>query len=140
MGGMPVLPSRIMLIALTGASGFIGSYTARTLHQAGHRVRALLRATSRRDHIEPYIAEFHTGEFDDPDVARKLVEGADAVIHNALHWSTVTESDDDNFQRNVIGSLRLLEATRVAGGRQFLFVSSCAVYHEILPGGRIDEN
>jgi nucleoside-diphosphate-sugar epimerase len=129
-----------MLVALTGASGFIGSYTAKALHQAGHRVRALVRSTSRRDHIEPYVAEFHTGEFDDPKLVGRFVEGADAVIHNALHWSTAKESDDDNFEKNVTGSLRLLEAARLAGGKQFLFVSSCAVHHEILPGGRIDEN
>ena len=129
-----------MLVALTGASGFIGSYTARALHQAGHRVRALVRSTSRRDHIEPVVAEFVAGEFFDPSVVTRFVEGAGAVIHNALHWSTERESDDDNFEKNVVGSLRLLEATRLAGIKQFVFVSSCAVHHEILPGGRIDEN
>ena len=50
-----------MLVALTGASGFIGSYTAKAMHGAGHRVRALFRATSRRDHIAPYVAEWREG-------------------------------------------------------------------------------
>lgn len=30
-----------MLIALTGANGFLGRYTAAALRRAGHRVRAL---------------------------------------------------------------------------------------------------
>ena len=128
-----------MLVALTGASGFIGSYTARTLHQAGHRVRALVRKTSRRDHIEPVAAEFEVGEFDDPAVAERLVRDCDAVIHNAVSWFTSRPTDDENFEKNVVGTLRLLEASRAAGVKQFMFVSSVAVYHEILPGGRIDE-
>ena len=37
-----------MLVALTGASGFIGSYTARAMHAAGHRVRALVRTFDER--------------------------------------------------------------------------------------------
>ena len=39
-----------MLVALTGASGFIGSYIARALHGAGHQVRALVRDKVRTEH------------------------------------------------------------------------------------------
>ncbi len=38
-----------------------------------------------------------------------------------------------------MGSLRLLEAARQAGAEQFLFVSSVAVYDEVLPDRRLDE-
>ncbi len=44
-----------------------------------------------------------------------------------------------NFERNVLGSLRLLEAARQAEVGQFLFVSSVAVYDTILPGRPLDE-
>ena len=130
-----------MLVALTGASGFIGSYTAKALHAAGHRVRALVRATSRREHIAPNVAEWRVGDAADPQAMAGLVGGADAVIHNAADWSALRRSPGTNFQHNVLGSLCLLEAARQAEVRQFLFVSSVAVYHEILPSanGRIDE-
>src|SRR4051794_7979921 len=119
-----------MLVALTGASGFIGSYTAKALHAAGHPVRALVRATSRRAHIEPYVAEWREGDAADPQAIAGLVAGGvEAVIHNAADWSALRRSPGSNFQRNVLGSLCLLEAARQAEVPQFLFVSSVAVYH-----------
>jgi nucleoside-diphosphate-sugar epimerase len=129
-----------MLVALTGASGFVGSQTAQALFSAGHTVRALVRPTSRRDHIEPFVQEWYVGEQDDPQTQAGLVAGVEAVIHAAVDWNARQEGDGPNFRRNVLGSLQLLEATRVAGVEQFLFVSSVAVYHEILQDRKLDEN
>jgi len=127
-----------MLVALTGASGFIGSWTARALHARGHAVRALVRTSSRRDHIAPHVAEWREGELHDPQALAGLVAGVDAVIHNGVDWS-VREIPTLNFERNVLGSLRLLEAARQARVEQLLFVSSVAVYHTILPDRPLDE-
>jgi nucleoside-diphosphate-sugar epimerase len=129
-----------MLVALTGASGFIGSYTAAALARAGHEVRALVRASSRRDHIESFVADWRVGDAADPQAMAALVAGADAVVHNAADWEALERSPAVNFERNVLGSLRLLEAARLAGVDQFLFVSSVAVYHEILSDRKLDEN
>lgn len=129
-----------MLVALTGASGFVGSQTAKALFSAGHTVRALVRPTSRRDHIEPYVQEWYVGEQDDPQSQAGLVAGVEAVIHAAVDWNAREQGDNANFRRNVLGSLQLLEAARVAGVGQFLFVSSVAVYHEILQDRKLDEN
>lgn len=128
-----------MLVALTGASGFVGSQTAQALYQAGHTVRALVRPTSRRDHIEPYVHEWRQGEQHDPQTQAGLVAGADAVIHAAVDWDAREQGPTPNFQRNVLGSLQLLEAARLAGVGQFLFVSSVAVYHDILQDRKLDE-
>jgi nucleoside-diphosphate-sugar epimerase len=129
-----------MLVALTGASGFIGNYTARALHGAGHTVRALVRETSRRDRLEPFVEEWRVGDQADPQALAGLVAGVDAVIHNAADWEALRRSPLVNFERNVMGSLRLLEAARLAGAGQFIFVSSVAVYQEILPDRPLDEN
>jgi nucleoside-diphosphate-sugar epimerase len=129
-----------MLVALTGASGFIGSYTARALHRAGHTVRALVRPTSRRDHIEGVVTEWREGDTADPQAAAGLVAGVDAVIHNAADWDALERSPASHFEHNVLASLRLLEAARQARVEQFAFVSSVAVYHEILGDRALDEN
>lgn len=131
-----------MLVALTGASGFIGSVTAAALHRAGHEVRALVRATSRRDHIEPFITQWTEGDAADPQAIAALVAGAEVVIHDAVDWEALRRSPQSGFERNVMGTLRLLESTRQAGAPQFIFVSSVAVHHTILPSanGRIDES
>jgi nucleoside-diphosphate-sugar epimerase len=130
-----------MLTALTGASGFIGSYTAQALQRAGHRVRALVRESSRRDHIEPYVAEWTVGAQNDSDAVESLVRGADLVIHNSVGWNRTATVELPDLEDNVMGSLRLLESARLNNVQQFIFVSSVAVYHEIpdSAGGRITE-
>ena len=130
-----------MLVSLTGASGLIGSYTAAALHRAGHRVRALVRESSRRDHIEPFVAEWVVGAQNDGESAGRLADGADALIHNSVSWDRSAQTELPDLQDNLMGSLGLLEACRLAGVRQFIFVSSVAVYHEIpdSAGGRISE-
>ncbi|HEX8342789.1 MAG TPA: NAD(P)-dependent oxidoreductase [Tepidisphaeraceae bacterium] len=128
-----------MLVALTGVSGFIGAYTAKALQGRGHQVRGLVRSSSKRQHIEGVVAEFVVGEFDDPAAQRQLVAGAGAVIHNAVAWDA--RDAVRNFEVNVLGSLRLLEAARAAGAQQFVFVSSVAALSEISDewGGEITE-
>lgn len=129
-----------MLVALTGATGFIGSYTAAALRRAGHDVRALVRESSRRDHVAAHVSEWRVGDAADPQALAGLVAGVDAVVHNAVDWDALERSPVTNFERNVLGSLRLLEASRQAGVAQFVFVSSVAVYQEILPDRTLDEN
>jgi nucleoside-diphosphate-sugar epimerase len=129
-----------MRIAITGASGFVGSYAVRSLAKAGHTVRGLVRATSRREGIADFVAEWVVGDQADPQVQAALVAGVDAVVHNAVDWEALSRSPVAHFEKNVLGSLRLLEASRQAGVAQFLFISSGAVYNEILPDRALDEN
>lgn len=127
------------LVALTGASGFIGSYTAAALKARGHEVRALVRPTSRRDHIEPYVDQFRVGEQHDPQALAGLVAGVDCVIHAAVDWDARQSGPSPSYHRNVVSSLQLLEAARLAGANQFMFVSSVAVYHDVLQDRKLDE-
>src|SRR4051812_46108108 len=116
-----------MLVAITGGGGFIGSYTIRALAAAGHEVRALVRPTSRREHIAPHVSAWVEGDAADRQVLAALVAGADAVIHNGADWDALERSPVTNFDRNVRASLELLEAARQARAAQFIFVSSVAV-------------
>jgi nucleoside-diphosphate-sugar epimerase len=129
-----------MLVALTGASGFVGTHTAQSLQRCGHSVRALVRPTSRRDHVAPFVDEFREGEHHDPQALAGLVAGVDAVVHASVDWRAREQGPGPNFQRNVLASLNLLEAARVANVPQFLFVSSVAVYHDVLQDRKLDEN
>jgi nucleoside-diphosphate-sugar epimerase len=120
-----------MLVALTGASGFIGSFTAAALKRRGHAVRALVRESSRRDHIEPHVAEWVVGGQSDSSAVESLVDGADCVIHNSLDWGGGEDHDINNTINNFTASMRILEATRLAGTKQYIFVSSVAALREI---------
>lgn len=140
-----------MHVALTGASGFIGSVTARHLVAAGHEVSALVRKTSRRDHIEPFVTRFVVGDQVDRDAWDELLELADCVIHASVDWQALREDDGQearpttsptgylrHLQSNLIGSLELLRRARRGREkpRQFIFLSTVAVHHDIRPRER----
>lgn len=132
-----------MRIALTGASGFIGSAAARAIASAGHEVVALVRPTSETKHLQSTVTRFVTGDQRDPSTWRELVDGADAVIHNAVDWEALRGGDLlKHLEENVVGSVGLLETAREAGVERFLFVSSVATHHDIRPrwDGVIDED
>lgn len=128
-----------MRVALTGASGFIGSALARALHGAGHEVTALVRESSRRRHIEPHVDRFVIGEQSDDSTWPELLDGAACVIHNSADWDALRGPLERHLDTNLVGSIRLLERSKP---RQFIFISTVAVHHDIRPRWRgvIDED
>ena len=129
-----------MRVAITGVSGFIGSFIARHLKDAGHSVTGLVRPTSRRDHLESSVDRFVVGDQADESIWPDLIEAADCLIHNAVDWQPL-KSDDlaGHLRSNLLASLKLLDA---AGSRQFVFISTIAVHHDMRPrwGGVVDED
>jgi nucleoside-diphosphate-sugar epimerase len=118
-----------MRIALTGTSGFIGAEIARQAALAGHKVQGLVRKTSQREHLEPWVDRLVEGTHDDARARDELLEGADAVIHNSFDWTALRDGDlAAHMQGNMIGSIDLLQA---AGERPFIYISSVAVHHHI---------
>ena len=129
-----------MHIALTGASGFIGSVIAKHAFKHGHTVTALVRESSQRTHIEPYIDQFIVGSHEEQGVMGALLDGADVVIHNSFDWDALKSGDlNRHFRSNLNGSIDLLEAS---DDRHFIYISSIAVHHHMHPNwnGQIDES
>lgn len=124
-----------MLVALTGATGFVGSYTARAAVGAGHRVRALVRAGRDAGRLEDAGVEVHRGALDDEAALRGFVAGADVVAHTAYDSSVWEERDQlPHLRSNVLGSLMLLELARQAGVRQFVCTVSTYILRPDVEG------
>ena len=112
-----------MYVALTGATGFVGSHTVKSLIEAGHRIRVLVRSTRDASWLEGLGIEICRGEMTDEAALYAFVEGADAVIHTAYD-STEGNQQLEYLRSNIFGSLTLLELSRLAGVHQFICTTS----------------
>lgn len=108
------------IVAMTGATGFIGRNLVAHLVARGDTVRAIVRAESRRpppDGVEIVHAPLVV------DALRKAFAGADVVVHLAGVVSTVRE--EQFMTVNVEGTRAAAEAAFDAGAR-FVHISSLA--------------
>ncbi|MCR2784181.1 MULTISPECIES: NAD-dependent epimerase/dehydratase family protein [unclassified Microbacterium] len=112
-----------MIVAVTGASGYLGRAVAAELVAAGHEVRALQRRPSRVDGVTDVL-----GSVTDPQAVARVVDGAEGVVHLAAKVSLA--GDPAEFHKvNVEGTLALLDAAAHAGASRFVQVSSPSVAH-----------
>ena len=103
-----------MIVALTGATGFVGGHVLSRLIGAGHGVRAL----TRRAQAERAGVTWIEGALDDDAALDRLCDGSDAVIHVA----GVVNGDAAAFDTgNRVGTLAIL---RAAGPARFIHISS----------------
>ena len=112
-------------IALTGATGFIGSALAKHFINAGWKVQALVRPTSDRKRLDGINVQWIEGNLDDIESLRRLVHRAGAVVHCA---GTVRGQSEKQFnQVNVEGVARLVHAAVEQHPLpRFLLISSLA--------------
>ena len=113
------------IIALTGVTGFIGSTLAYRLHETHWQIRALVRPTSKRDHLEGIDIQWITGDLDDPESLHRLVRNVNAVVHCA--GAVRGASPDYFFHVNSHGVARLVQAANKENPKpRFLLISSIA--------------
>ncbi len=120
---------------VTGGAGFIGSNLCEALLDKGCRVRCLDDlSTGKRENIEGFLKldnfKFIKGDIKDQDTCNKACEGVDYVLHEAA-WGSVPRSIEMPLfycANNITGTLNMLEASRQAGVKRFVYASSSSVY------------
>lgn len=119
-------------VLVTGAGGFIGSHLAADQARRGRRVVAVDLQLGRVRHLgESGRFDLVEGDFTEPAVQTRAIEGVDTVFHlAAAHLGTAVE--DEEFRRvNVLGVRSLVEAARRSGVRRFVHCSTVGVYGEV---------
>ena len=136
-----------MKVAVTGGTGFLGRYIVRQLAASGHLLRCWSRRQSNRNGFDEAIdkIEWITGSLAKPHTVRPLLAGCDALVHAALDRPgsgfAGSEGDLATFaERNIVGTLRLVEMARAVGVKRCIYISSCAVHDVILNDRPLDES
>ena len=126
---------------VTGVAGFIGSNLLETLLKLDQKVVGLDNFFSGHAHnldeVKSLVAPdqwvrftFIEGDIRDAATCKKACEGVELVLHQAALGSVPMSVDDPSLANdiNVNGFINMLEATRSAGVRRFVYASSSAVY------------
>jgi UDP-glucose 4-epimerase len=116
-----------MRVLVTGGCGFIGANLVPRLAAAGWEVRVLdNESMGRREHLDDFTGQFIHGDIRDPAALDVALEGVDAVVHLAADTRVIESIADPafNFDVNVVGSFRLLEAMRARGIRRLVNAST----------------
>ncbi|MEN3026947.1 MAG: NAD-dependent epimerase/dehydratase family protein [Chlorobiota bacterium] len=116
-----------MRIAVTGGAGFIGSHVAEAYLQAGHEVVVIDNlSTGCRDNV-PDGAELVVADVTDPVLKEIFADyRVEVVNHHAAQVSVRLSVEDplEDARQNVLGSLNVYEAARLAGVRRIILASS----------------
>jgi nucleoside-diphosphate-sugar epimerase len=115
----------VPVVALTGATGFVGRSLIRHMHQRApeFRLRLLVRDRSACSTLDAH--ELIPGDLADRGALHELVDGVDAVVHAA---AAIRGNHARSFERvNVVGTSRLVEAVAArAPSSRFIHISSLA--------------
>jgi len=121
---------------ITGAAGFIGSNIVRELVRLNAKKIVLLDnlSTGFQENINEFLVEpnvdFIKGDIRDVETCALACDGIDFVFHHAALGSIPRSIDTplETNSVNVTGFLNMLNASRLAKVKKFVFASSSSVY------------
>jgi dihydroflavonol-4-reductase len=111
-----------MKVAVTGASGHVGSALCRTLTKRGIQVKALEHQS--RNHLPEAGIEIIKGDLMDPHSLETLCRDADVVIHLAARIAINGKDREIVYRTNVQGTKNLTDICLKLGTPKFIHFSS----------------
>jgi 2-alkyl-3-oxoalkanoate reductase len=114
------------VVAVTGASGFLGAHITASLAAAGASIRVLTHRQPPHPLWQNLPVEFFSGSVTDTAACTRFVAGADAVVHAA---GLIKALRDKAFTEvNVQGTVNLAQAVHTTGPAcRLVLISSLAV-------------
>ncbi len=122
-----------MKYLVTGGAGFIGSNIVKGLLNDGEQVRVLDNfSTGRRENLRDVASDIELieGDICDLHTALDACSGIDYVLHQAALPSVnrSVENPLTSNDKNINGTLNMLESAKRQGVKRFVFASSSSVY------------
>ena len=136
-----------MKVLVSGGAGYLGSALVPLLLRSGHGVRVVDALLHGGEPLLSVFAdpsfEFVHGDLTRPATLHAAVEGMDAVVHLAAIVGDPACAREPARARavNLDASLALIDASRRAGIRRFVFASTCSNYGRMKdPTAYVDES
>ena len=126
-----------MIIAVTGASGHVGTNLCQMLIQQGHQVKALVYNDLKG--IEHLPMEFIRGDVTREEDLVKLCRNCEVVIHLAAYIS-LRKKDPDCGRINADGCVNLINAAKKTKIRKIIHFSSIHAFNQEPFDEILDEN
>jgi len=114
-------------IAITGASGFIGSNLVRHFAAGGHQVVALVRSRDKARAMEQPGVSTALADVVDRESLLAAFSGVDAVLHVAALFNNPEASRSDYVRVNVDGTKNVLDSALKQGVRRVIHCSTIGV-------------
>jgi nucleoside-diphosphate-sugar epimerase len=115
-----------MKIAVTGATGVVGSHLAEALRQRGHDVVCLVRSPEKAASLSAIGCRLVKGDLDNEAALREVVGGAE-IVHHVAGAVTAAGGGDAAFIRvNREGTARVAAASKAANVARLVYTSSLA--------------
>jgi len=119
------------VVAITGATGFLGRNLTRYLIDEGYQVRAHAHTEESLSDIDVRVEDTFVGEITDTSMVKKLVADADYVIHTVSNFR-VASGKPESYQRiNVGGTKTVLDLAMDAGVKRFVHCSTIGVHGDV---------
>ena len=123
-----------MRVLVTGGTGFVGSWTAHAIEEAGHQVRFLVRTPAKLatsvGTLGVDTSDFVVGDITDAGSVRRALEGCDAVVHCAAVVAIGSGAAERMARTNLEGARNVLGQAVELGLDPAVHVSSlAAVFH-----------
>jgi len=118
-------------IYITGVSGFIGSRLAKLFLDQGYKVIGITRKSAPVVSKELGVDVIET---DFNDKSHLELEAADTIIHCATANDILSKDISAGLSLSIIGTSKLLEASKKAGIKNVIFFSTAQVYGTELKG------
>lgn len=116
---------------VTGASGFTGRYMVQNLLTHGYSVRALVRASSKIDHLRSLPVEIVYGNITNPAEVEAAVQDMDIVFHIAALYRAANVPDHEYYNVNVTGTENVLIAALRHGIKRVVYCSTVGVHGHV---------